>query len=275
MRKAKLLRYTTAFIAISFILIGLDANRFRITKIRPNTESAPYLKQLDGYTFALVSDIHLKNTESAWSKWDSIIKAVNEQDPDYVFLLGDYTAEIYDQDALDKFQFRFISSLGAFEAPTLLVLGNHETWNGRNSWIEAFEDMNSTVLENEATISEESKKLCIIGIGDSYTGFAERTETSCENLPKVTITHDPSAAFELEGTGLWFAAHTHCGQVSLPWIRSIIAPTSAPKTAHCGKYQDENLTVITSSGIGKSIIPVRFYANSQIEIVTIKESLLD
>lgn len=275
MRKAKLFRYATAFIAISFIIIGLDANRFRITQIRLNTGSAPYLKQLDGYTFALVSDIHLNNTESAWSKWDSIIKAVNEQDPDYVFLLGDYTAEIYDRDALDKFQTRFISSIEAFEVPTVAVLGNHETWNGRNSWIEAFEVMNSTVLENEATIGSGLKKLCIIGIGDSYTGFAERPETSCEDLPKVTITHDPSAVFELEGTGLWFAAHTHCGQVSLPWIRSIIAPTSAPKTAHCGKYQDEDFAVITSSGIGKSVIPIRFYANSQIEIVTIKESLLD
>lgn len=270
MRKAKLFRYATTFIAISFIIIGLDANRFRITQIRLNTESAPYLNQLDGYTFAIVSDIHLKNTESAWSKWDSIIKAVNEQDPDYVFLLGDYTAEIYDQDALDKFQFRFISSLGAFEAPTLPVLGNHETWNGRNSWIEAFEDMNSTVLENEATISEESKKLCIIGIGDSYTGFAKRAETTCGDMPIVTITHDPYAAFELEGIGLWFAGHTHCGQVSLPLIKSVIAPTSAPKTAHCGRHQDNARTIITSSGVGNSMIDLRFYAKSQVEIIHIK-----
>ena len=270
MRKAKLLRYTTAFVAISFILIGLDANRFRITQIRLNTESAPYLKQLDGYTFALVSDIHLKNTGSAWSKWDSIIKAVNEQDPDYVFLLGDYTAEIYDQAALDGFQTQFISSIAKFEAPTISVLGNHETYNGRDSWNAAFETMNSTVLENEARIGSGLKKLCIIGIGDSYTGFAERPETSCEDLPKVTITHDPYAAFELEGTGLWFAGHTHCGQVSLPLIKSINAPTSAPKTAHCGRYQDDARTIITSSGVGNSVIDLRFYAKSQVEMINIK-----
>ena len=269
MRKAKLFRYAIAFIAISFIIIGLDANRFRITQIRLNTESAPYLNQLDGYTFALVSDIHLKHTESAWSKWDSIIKAVNEQDPDYVFLLGDYTAEIYDQAALDEFQTQFISSIGKFEAPTISVLGNHETWNGRDSWNAAFETMNSTVLENEARIGSGLKKLCIIGIGDSYTGFAERPETSCEDLPKVTITHDPSAAFELEGTGLWFAGHTHCGQVSLPWIRSIIAPTSAPKTAHCGYHHGDNISIVTSSGIGNSVLDIRFYAKSQVEIVII------
>ena len=269
MRKAKIIKYTAAFIAIAFILIGLDANRFRVTQIRLDTEAASYLKQLDGYTFALVSDIHLNNSEAEWSEWKIIIEAVNEQDPDYVFLLGDYTAEIYDQAALAAFQTRFLSSIATFEAPTFSVLGNHETWNGRNSWIEAFDAANSTVLENKATIGTGPKRLCIIGVGDSYTGFAERTETSCEDLPKVTITHDPSAAFELKGSGLWFAGHTHCGQVSLPWIRSIIAPTSAPKTAHCGYHHGDNISLITSSGIGNSLIDIRFYSKSQIELVNL------
>ena len=269
MRKAKIIKYTAAFIAIAFILIGLDANRFRVTQIRLDTEAASYLKQLDGYTFALVSDIHLNNSEAAWSKWNNIIDAVNGQDPDYVFLLGDYTAEIYDQAALAAFQTRFLSSIATFEAPTFSVLGNHETWNGRDSWIEAFDAANSTLLENKATIGTGPKRLCIIGVGDSYTGFAEMPTPSCEDLPTVTITHDPYAVFELEGTGLWFAGHTHCGQLSLPWIRSIIAPTSAPKIAHCGSHHDEAFSIITSSGLGNSAIDIRFYAKSQVEIAVI------
>jgi uncharacterized protein len=269
MRKAKIIKYTAALVVIAFILIGLDANRFRVTQIRLNSESAPYLKQLDGYTFALVSDIHLNNSEAEWSEWKIIIEAVNEQDPDYVFLLGDYTAEIYDQAALAAFQTRFLSSIAAFEAPTFSVLGNHETWNGRDSWIEAFDAANSTVLENKATIGTGPKRLCIIGVGDSYTGFAEMPTPSCEDLPTVTITHDPYAVFELEGTGLWFAGHTHCGQLSLPWIKSIFAPTKAPRTAHCGIYQEGDMTIITSSGVGNSLIATRFYSSSQIEIVRI------
>ena len=269
MRKAKTIRYATAFIAIAFILTGLDANRFRITEIHLDTETTPFLNQLDGYTFALVSDIHLKNTAAAWNKWEGIIEAVNEQDPDYVFLLGDYTSEIYDQAALAAFQTRFLSSIATFEAPTFSVLGNHETWNGRDSWIEAFDAANSTVLENKATIGTGPKRLCIIGVGDSYTGFAERPTPSCEDLPTVAITHDPYAVFELEGTGLWFAGHTHCGQVSLPFFKSIFAPTKAPRTAHCGIYQEGDMTIITSSGVGNSLIATRFYSSSQIEIVRI------
>ena len=269
MRNAKIIKYTAAFIAIAFILIGLDANRFRVTQIRLDTEAASYLKQLDGYTFALVSDIHLNNSEAAWSKWKNIIDAVNGQDPDYVFLLGDYTAEIYDQAALAAFQTRFLSSIATFEAPTFSVLGNHETWNGRNSWIEAFDAANSTVLENKATIGTGPKRLCIIGVGDSYTGFAEMPKYSCDGLPQVTITHDPFAGFDLEGTGLWFAGHTHCGQVSLPFFKSIFAPTKAPRSAHCGTYQDREMTLITSSGIGNSLIDIRFYSKSQIELVNL------
>jgi len=267
--ETKIIRYTTAFIAIAFILIGLDANRFRITQIRLNSESAPYLKLLDGYTFVLVSDIHLKDTAAEWANWVDIIDAVNEQSPDYVFLLGDYTAEIYDQAELDAFQTRFLSSIATFEAPTISVLGNHETWNGRDSWIEAFEAANSMLLENVTSTGKGAKKLCIIGIGDSYTGFAERPETNCGDLPTVTITHDPYAAFELEGAGLWFAGHTHCGQLSLPWIKSIFAPTKAPRTAHCGIYQNREMTLITSSGIGNSLADIRFYSKSQVEIIRI------
>lgn len=269
MRITTIIRYTTAFIAIAFILIGLDANRFRITEIDLDSEATLFLKQLDGYTFALVSDIHLKDTADEWANWVDIIEAVNEQSPDYVFLLGDYTAEIYDQAELDAFQTRFLSSIATFEAPTISVLGNHETWNGRDSWIEAFEAANSTLLENETSTGKGAKNLCIIGIGDSYTGFAERPETNCGDLPTVTITHDPYAAFELEGAGLWFAGHTHCGQLSLPWIKSIFAPTNAPRPAHCGVYQKGDVTMITSSGIGSSLIDIRFYSNSQIEFVKI------
>ena len=269
MRKTTIIRYTTAFIAIAFILIGLDANRFRITEIDLDSEAAPFLKQLDGYTFALVSDIHLKNNTADWNEWEDIIDVVNKQDPDYVFLLGDYTAEIYNQAALGEFQTQFIRSIAAFEAPTVSVLGNHESWNGRNVWIEAFEAMGSTVLENESTIGSGPKKLCIIGIGDNYTGFAEKPETSCEDLPVVTITHDPSAVFELEGTGLWFAGHTHCGQVSLPLIKSIFAPTEAPRDAHCGTYQKEKVILYTSSGIGNSLLNFRFYASSTVEIIKV------
>ena len=271
MRKTTIIRYTTAFIAIAFILIGLDANRFRITQIRLNSESAPYLKLLDGYAFALVSDIHIKDTAAAWANWENMIDAVNKQAPDYVFLLGDYTAEIYDHDELDAFQTRFLNSIAAFEAPTISVLGNHETWNGRDSWIEAFEAAKSTLLENKTSTGRGAKKLCVIGIGDSYTGFAERPEKSCGNLPIVTITHDPYAAIELNGTGLWFAGHTHCGQVSLPLIRSIFAPTKAPKAFHCGKYQNEKTTIYTSSGIGSSMIDLRFFANSQVELIRVKQ----
>ena len=273
MRKAKIIKYTAAFIAIAFILIGLDANRFRVTQIRLDTEAASYLKQLDGYSFALVSDIHLEDTPTAWAKWEDIIEAVNEQDPDYVFLLGDYTAEIYDQAALAAFQTRFLSSIATFEAPTFSVLGNHETWNGRGSWIQAFDAANSTVLENKATIGTGPKRLCIIGVGDSYTGFAEMPTPSCEDLPTVTITHDPYAIVELEGTGLWFAGHTHCGQVSLPFFKSIFAPTKAPKASHCGKYQNEKKIIYTSNGIGNSMIDLRFFANSQVKLISINKTL--
>ena len=114
--------------------------------------------------------------------------------------------------------------------------------------------------------------LCVIGVGDAYTGFAEKKSygAACMDLPSLTITHDPAAAFNLQGSGLWFAGHTHCGQITLPIIDPLWVPSTAPKQAQCGYYEDASRSLFVSSGIGSSVLPIRFYAPSQVEIVTVR-----
>ena len=257
-------------LSLTFVALGLSANRFRVieVEISPNNIN---LTSLSGYSFALVSDPHLENKPKAWASWEKVIQRVNEANPDYVFLLGDYTRDILDNAVLDVFRKAFIESLDSFTTNPILVLGNHETWNDRQAWYTDLKGSGIDVLENEAMLFEGDRALCIIGVGDSYTGYAEEKsyEKTCMNYPSLTITHDPAAAFDLQGSGLWFAGHTHCGQITLPMINPIWVPSTAPKQARCGLYEDESKAVFVSSGIGNSILPIRFYAPSQVEIVRI------
>ena len=50
-------------------------------------------------------------------------------------------------------------------------------------------------------------------------------------------------------------------------------PSGAPSSAHCGLYKDSERTVFVTSGVGTSILPLRYGAQSQwdlIELVIIK-----
>ena len=54
--------------------------------------------------------------------------------------------------------------------------------------------------------------------------------------------------FDARVKGLVLAGHTHCGQINLPFLGPLWVPTDAPKSAHCGLYQDEQRQVYVSSG---------------------------
>ena len=72
--------------------------------------------------------------------------------------------------------------------------------------------------------------------------------------------------------GLVIAGHTHCGQVSLPLIGAIWVPSIAPRNATCGLYQDENITLYVTSGVGTSILPIRYGAQSHWDFINLTYS---
>jgi predicted MPP superfamily phosphohydrolase len=258
-------------LSLTFVALGLSANRFRILEVEISPINSTSLTGLSGYTFALVSDPHLRDEPKAWGSWSNVIQRVNESMANYVLLLGDYTEEVLSDAELEVFRAKFIESLDSFTVRPILVLGNHETWNDREAWYTALKSAGANVLENESMLVEGTHPLCVIGVGDAYTGFAEKKSygAACMDVPSLTITHDPAASFNLQGSGLWFAGHTHCGQITLPIIDPLWVPSASPKQARCGLYEDESKAVFVSSGIGNSILPIRFYAPSRVEIVKI------
>ncbi|MFT5008052.1 MAG: hypothetical protein ACI9PX_000455 [Reinekea sp.] len=79
-------------------------------------------------------------------------------------------------------------------------------------------------MENETRlITTINGSVCIRGLGDKFTNRYKYVDypAACQGLPQLTITHDPAGAFDKHVTGLVLAGHTHCGQVSLPFIGSL------------------------------------------------------
>lgn len=65
------------------------------------------------------------------------------------------------------------------------------------------------------------------------------------------------------------AGHSHCGQISIPFLGPLWAPTEAPRDAWCGLYQDELKALWVSSGVETSLLLIRLGAPSQWDLIEV------
>ena len=262
----------TIVLAVMLVVVGIYVNSG--TKPRMNTQSLYVLTDSESHEtlrVALLSDLHVKNSPDAIADLAELWSGVIEQTPDIILLGGDYINDgASNQD---------IASIGpaianifraSGDIPVVAVLGNHDHWSGAESWTEYLSEAGVTVLENE-TVVLDAIGTCIRGFGDAFTDHFEYVDfpTACADRLKITLTHDPAGAFNPKVEGLVLAGHTHCGQISIPLLGPLYVPTQAPREAHCGLYKDKQRQVFVSSGIGTSVIPLRFNAKASWDHITI------
>ncbi len=223
---------------------------------------------------AVAGDLHVEDGPAALAALSAVVDQIRAARPDLVLLLGDYAPGVWPWQDIDGLRRAVAQRLAALkDVPKIAVLGNHDTWTDADGWQQAFGQRGIVTLENE-TIAIETRvgPVCVRGLGDRiswrlrYVPFPP----DCGSALRITISHDPAAAFLPEVGGLVFAAHTHCGQVSFPWLGPLWVPTPAPAAAHCGLYEDDRRVLWVTSGVGTSILPIRFGAPSQWDLVTLE-----
>lgn len=222
---------------------------------------------------AVVGDIHLPEGSAALDKLHTLLREIKFTQPDLVVFVGDYTASPRAVVSMKVHRENIINSLKIIDPiPMAVVLGNYESYSNPAQWLAAFGRLNVDVMENEARLIQTVKgPVCIRGLGDYFTNRYEYINfpEACLNIPKLTLTHDPAGAFDDRMTGIVIAGHTHCGQVSLPFIGPLWVPTDAPNSAHCGLYSDDTKTVFVTSGVGTTVLPLRIGTQSQWDELTI------
>ena len=225
------------------------------------------------FSIAVLGDVHLREGCDYLTELQSLLLEVKAAKPDLVVFVGDYTANPRDVENMPTHRSNIIEALKLVDPiPRAVVLGNYESWSDAETWLAEFARLGVDALENETRfIATENGLICIRSFGDKYTDRFEFSDypEACASLPKLSITHDPVGAFEEGVTGLVIAAHTHCGQVSLPLVGPLWVPSEAPSDAHCGLYQDSDRTVFVTSGVGTSILPLRYGAQSQWDLIAL------
>ena len=263
--KNKLFWILAAILVFAYFLIFISQN----LKTTRNTVTISLTDTSGSHSLsvAVIGDVHLPEGPEPLEALHSLMLEVKLTEPDLVVFVGDYTSSPRGVIDMPSHRENIINALKLIDPlPRAVVLGNYESWSDPKKWIDKFNRLNVAVMENETHLIQTVKgPVCVRGLGDNFTDRYEYVDfpANCEDIPNLTITHDPAGVFDGQVTGLVIAGHTHCGQVSLPFFGPLWVPSDAPPSAHCGLYEDNEKTVFVTSGVGTSVLPLRFGTQSQ------------
>jgi len=278
-RWSKRLRVTADAI---ILLLGLmlfwgffiEPNRLVVRQETIEIDNWP--QSLDGLRIAVISDIHVGGSFIDDKKLRSIVDRTNQLQPDIIILLGDYmSSNGWIRRRVEPEVFAPI--LKNFSAPlgTYSVLGNHDSWYDGQKVRVGLEQNGIKVLENEVVqINTRGTSFWLVGLADLWT----RPQLIPETLAKVpegqtviALTHNPDIFPRLPArVPLLLAGHTHGGQVRFPLIGSVVESSRFGERYERGHVFENNHHLFVTTGIGTSIMPVRFGVPPEIVLLTLK-----
>ena len=206
------------------------------------------------------SDLHYGDTIKL-NDLKTIVKEINLFNPDIIIFTGDLinSAKEYSDEEIKN----IINELNKLKPniESYLIKGNHD-------YNELFEKIinktNFTVLKNEQTLFyyKDSIPIQIIGLESSLSNklnIDKAFENYNEELYTILLLHEPDIMLDMKyNVDLILAGHSHGGQLRIPFIGAIYTPEGA-KVYYDEKYIINNAEMYISSGLGTSIIPIRFF----------------
>jgi len=277
-KKQRIFRRT--FLTLVLLVLGLgvwsvliEPNRLVVRHEAITIASWP--KDLSGIRIGVLSDIHTGGPFIDEKKLRQIVQLTNEQHPDLIVLLGDYMSgdSWHGHRVAPEVTAAVLKDLRA-PLGVYAVLGNHDWWYNGQKCRRAFEAQGIRILENEvAEIKWRDQPIWLAGLSDLWTQ-PQRIEETVAEIPDgsaiIALTHNPDIFPNLpQRVPLLLAGHTHGGQVNLPFIGTPIVPSRfGPKYTRGLIFENGHVLFVTS-GIGISILPVRFRVPPEIVLLTI------
>jgi predicted MPP superfamily phosphohydrolase len=236
-----------------------------------------------------ISDIHGGSNFVDAEKIRKIVASANNENPDIIVLLGDYVSEeTFNREKLKMPVSEIADNLAGLKAKygVFAVIGNHDfLYNTRKVRTE-LERAGIRVLDQETvTINPNGQNLVILGLAEvlqvhdwyAYAYGAKETMKKAKAEGNVLVlVHNPDALAMISGEflisenlRLMLAGHTHGGQVRFPLIGSLIVPSSYGQRFARGHIKENGVDAFITTGIGTSILPVRFGVPPEISVLTI------
>jgi predicted MPP superfamily phosphohydrolase len=222
----------------------------------------------------VLSDLHTGAPHVGERKLERIVAKVNAARPDLVALVGDYAdptvplGEPVAPERVAELLGDLHASLGVFA-----VLGNHDWYHYGERVPRALRAAGIEVLENDAVAVERGGAvLWVAGLADMRERHADVTVALAMVPPGqalLALTHDPDMFPQLrDRANVTLAGHTHGGQVGIPAVRRLAAPTTRGYMG--GEVREAGGYMYVSRGVGTTGLPIRFAAPPEIAVLRLR-----
>jgi len=231
---------------------------------------------LDGVRVALLGDLHAGGLHKRPPRIRAIAERVAVERPDLVLLLGDFIDfDVHLGGRRESFA-DVAAALAPLTRPPLgcfAVLGNHDWLHGGRPMRRALEAEGVRVLENES-VPAGDRGLWVAGVADLRYRRPDMVATLAaapEGAPVILMVHDPDLWPHVPSrVALSVAAHTHGGQIAVPWLRLCFIPSRRPRRYMGGLVKDGPLRLWVTSGVGEAGVPVRLFRPPEAVLLTLR-----
>ena len=245
----------------------------------------------DGLKIVMIADIHGGSNNVTEEKIREVVAKSNDENPDVVVLLGDYVSETdYGRSTTLKMPIETVAAnLAGLKSKygVFAVLGNHDGWFSDERVTAELSRLGYKVLQNDvAIVDNNGQHLRLIGFKDQLELAPQWWETSSQAKTLlaptgegdvIALEHSPDIMPIITGglsispdLRLVLAAHTHGGQVWLPILGTPIVPSSYGQKYSYGHIKENDVDLFVTSGIGTSVLPIRFMMPPEIAVLTIR-----
>jgi hypothetical protein len=225
---------------------------------------------------ALASDLHVGAPGVGVEKLDALVAQINSARPDVIVLLGDYVIQgvrggrFVTPETIAQHLRALNARLGVYA-----VLGNHDWWLDAPRVERAMASAGIRMLEDTSVdLGRPGEGFWLTGISDFWEGkhdVGAALSNVRDERPVIAITHNPDVFPAIPArVCLTLAGHTHGGQVSLPLIGRPIVPSLYGERYAAGIVHEGGRQLFVTSGVGTSILPVRFRVPPELIVLTVR-----
>ncbi len=261
-------------LALALDAFWLEPSSIRLVKHRLDLPTSTP-NAVRGIRIAVIADLHAGAPYIGEEKIREVVTLALAAKPNLILLAGDYVAQ-----GVGGRRHMAIETIAALlkslHAPlgVYAVLGNHDHWDDAGRISHGLREMGIKVLENQAVrLNFGSGAFYLVGIDDRMT-MHDDVGRALHQVPKnsgsLCLTHSPDVFPDLPNTCLLtIAAHTHGGQVDIPILGRLIVPSIFGQRYAAGFIHERGKYMFVSTGIGTSIIPVRFRVPPEVSLIEI------
>ena len=258
---------------------------FRLEIIRWPVAHPAWPASMPPLRIAVLTDLHAMEPWMPVPRIERIVEAANGLQADLIVLVGDYVA------GMGRYRTGTVSiadwtaALRPLRAPfgVHAVLGNHDWWVDPTGVRRGLENVGIRVLENDAfKLQADGRRFWLAGLGDQLAKRVGRgfigvddldgtvAQTMGDDDPVILLAHEPDIFVKVpQRVALTLSGHTHGGQVLLPFIGRPVVPSRYGERFAYGHIVEGGRHLLVSSGLGMSVLPIRFMVPPEIALVTL------